>query len=38
MPRPTRLFLPGRTHHLIQRGNNRQPVFFTDLDRRLFLG
>ncbi len=24
-------------HHLTQRGNNRQPVFFTDADRRTCL-
>ena len=37
MPRPVRLVLPGQVHHVIQRGNNRQPIFFEDRDRRLFL-
>jgi putative transposase len=38
MPRPARLVLPGQVHHVIQRGNNRQAIFFDDRDRRLFLG
>jgi putative transposase len=29
--------MPGQAHHVLQRGNNRQPVFFDDLGRRLFL-
>jgi putative transposase len=37
MPRPARLILPGQAHHVIQRGNNRQAIFFDDRDRRLFL-
>jgi putative transposase len=37
MPRPVRLFMPGLTHHVLQRGNNRQAVFFDDEGRRLFL-
>ncbi len=37
MPRPVRLSAGGYTHHVIQRGNNRQAVFFGDADRRLFL-
>ena len=37
MARPTRLILPGQTHHIVQRGNNRQAVFFSDDDRQLFL-
>jgi putative transposase len=32
MPRPGRYFLPGQPLHVIQRGNNRQPVFFADAD------
>jgi putative transposase len=24
-------------HHVTQRGNNRQPVFFSDDDRRFYL-
>jgi putative transposase len=37
MPRLPRLFLPGQAHHVIQRGNNRQAVFFHEVDRELFL-
>ena len=37
MPRSPRLVLAGQAHHVIQRGNNRQAIFFTDADRRLFL-
>lgn len=37
MPRLTRLTLAGCTHHVIQRGNNRQPVFVDDTDRRIYL-
>ncbi len=38
MPRFPRLFMPGQCHHVIQRGNNRGAIFFTDTDRRIFLG
>jgi putative transposase len=27
----------GETHHVIQRGNNRQAIFFEEIDRHLFL-
>jgi putative transposase len=37
MPRPARLSLAGQAHHIIHRGNNRQPIFFSDADRRRFL-
>ncbi|MTJ81858.1 MAG: transposase [Telmatospirillum sp.] len=37
MPRLPRLFVPGQTHHVIQRGNNRAAVFFDDADRRHYL-
>ena len=37
MARLARLTVPGYPHHLIQRGNNRQPIFVTDADRRLLL-
>lgn len=37
MPRVARIVIPGCAHHLTQRGNNRQDVFFTDDDRRLYL-
>jgi putative transposase len=37
MPRIARIVLPGLPHHVIQRGNNRLDVFFTDDDRRAYL-
>ena len=37
MPRQLRIDLAGHPQHLIQRGNNRQPCFFSDSDRRLYL-
>ena len=37
MARLARLTVPGHPHHVIQRGNNRQPIFATDEDRRLLL-
>ncbi|MEO5565528.1 MAG: transposase [Luteimonas sp.] len=32
MPRPLRIDLPGVPQHVIQRGNDRQPCFYTDAD------
>ncbi|MEO6434183.1 MAG: transposase, partial [Tepidisphaeraceae bacterium] len=37
MPRIARLVLPGVPHHVTQRGNNRQDVFFVDDDRVAYL-
>jgi putative transposase len=37
VPRPPRLDLPGITQHVVQRGNDRQPCFFTDIDRVRYL-
>lgn len=37
MPRIARIVLPGFPHHVSQRGNNRQDVFFTPGDRRKYL-
>lgn len=37
MPRNARIVIPGCPHHVTQRGNNRQDVFFTDDDRRVYL-
>ena len=34
MARLTRLSLPGLPHHVMQIGNNRQPIFVDDEDRR----
>ena len=38
MPRRPRAIFPGVAHHITQRGNNRQPVFYCNGDRRLYLG
>ena len=37
MARLPRLSLPGYTHHVILRGNNRQPVFKDNSDRQILL-
>jgi putative transposase len=37
MARLARLTLPGIVHHVILRGNNRQPIFGDAVDRELFL-
>jgi putative transposase len=37
MPRRARVTLPGVPHHLIQRGNNRQPCFFSEDDYHFYL-
>jgi putative transposase len=37
MPRLARLIVPGITHHITQRGNRRQRVFFSDKDKSLYL-
>lgn len=37
MPRRARVVLPGAPHHVTQRGNNREDVFFTSDDRELYL-
>ena len=37
MPRTSRVVIEGCAHHVTQRGNNRQDVFFVDDDRRAFL-
>ena len=38
MARHGRYFLPEQPLHVIQRGNNRQAIFFDDEDRSLYLG
>lgn len=38
MARLPRLTAPGLPHHLIQRGNNRQPVFVDEIDCLRYLG
>ena len=37
MARLPRLILPDQPHHVILRGNNRQAIFFSDLDRQHLL-
>ncbi|NCT83721.1 MAG: transposase [Comamonadaceae bacterium] len=37
MARLPRLILPGQAHHVILRGNNRQAIFYSDLDRQQLL-
>ena len=37
MPRVARIVVPHYAHHVTQRGNNRQDVFFVDDDRRAYL-
>ncbi|MBZ0271098.1 transposase [bacterium] len=37
MPRLARIVIEGLPHHVTQRGNNRQDVFFTDADREIYL-
>lgn len=37
MPRRSRLDVPGVPQHVVQRGNDRQPCFFEDVDRLRYL-
>ena len=37
MPRKPRFFIAGFPTHIVQRGNNRQPIFFKDDDYRAYL-
>lgn len=37
MPRLARIVVPGVPHHITQRGNNRQQVFFEDAHRHIYL-
>jgi putative transposase len=37
MPRDARIVIAGCAHHVVQRGNNRQDVFFVDADRTVYL-
>jgi putative transposase len=37
MPRYARLVVPHLPHHVTQRGNRRQPTFFSEADRALYL-
>jgi len=38
MARIARIVVPGIPHHVTQRGNRRQPVFFGDADYQLYVG
>jgi len=37
MPRKRRFYVPGVPAHVVQRGNNRQAVFFSEEDYRAYL-
>jgi len=37
MPRMARIVIPDVPHHVTQRGNRREDVFFADDDRRRYL-
>lgn len=37
MPRAPRIVVPDAPHHVTQRGNRREQVFFSDADRRMYL-
>lgn len=37
MPRAPRLVIPDAPHHVVQRGNRRQRIFFSDADRRAYV-
>jgi len=36
MARPNRISLPGATYHVMVRGNNKQPIFFSNEDYSRF--
>jgi len=37
VPRLPRIYLSGCSYHIVQRGNNREPCFYTDLDYAVYL-
>lgn len=37
MARPPRTAIPGYPHHIIQRGNNRQPIFLKEQDYQFYI-
>ena len=37
MPRKPRFFVPGLPVHIVQRGNNRQVIFFEEVDYEVYL-
>ena len=36
MARPARIVVPGAPHHVTQRGNRREPIFFEDGDQEVY--
>ena len=37
MPKIPRVVVPGYPHHIVQRGSRRQKVFFSDLDKKMYI-
>lgn len=37
MPRQPRVVIPGRPHHITQRGNGQRDVFYTEVDRSVYI-
>jgi putative transposase len=37
MPRPARLVVPAVPHHIVQRGNRKGDIFFSDADRAMYV-
>ena len=37
MARSLRVYVPGMSYHVIQRGNNRSPIFREDIDYEVFI-
>lgn len=37
MPRTARIVVPGAPHHVTQRGNRREPIFFENGDQAIYL-
>lgn len=37
MPRKPRFYIAGMPVHVVQRGNNKQPIFFDDADYRVYM-
>ncbi|MBO9698139.1 MAG: transposase [Sphingopyxis sp.] len=37
MPRSSRIVIPDVPHHVVQRGNRRQPIFFSEEDRSSYI-
>ena len=38
MARLARIVIPGLPHHVTQRGNRREPIFFEDGDQEVYRG